>query len=87
MRGYPSGPKTKQDFRNLLTMPEHRERALAELQAIYCLQDDTTTVDETPADAAPDAERVLRIIENPLPVWKQNGFKSRAEVLELIGEM
>jgi hypothetical protein len=80
MRSYPPTVATKQDFENLLAMPEHRERALAELRAIYDLQDDTLTIDESP----PDAESVLRTIENPMPVWRQRGFESRDEVRRTI---
>jgi len=84
MRRYPQIVATKQDFQHLLVMPEHRERALAELQAIHDLQDDTLTIDETPADAAPDAERVLRVADNPLPAWLRVGFESREAVQTLM---
>lgn len=31
MRGYPNGPLTKRDYENLLAMPEHADRARADL--------------------------------------------------------
>lgn len=80
MRSYPQIVATKQDFENLLAMPEHRERALAELQALAALDDETVTVDRGTEDA-PD----LQEIPNPLPAWKRAGFASREEVLELAG--
>ena len=85
MKGYPKFVAVKQDFVNLLDMPEFKEQALADLQAIYDLQDDkatraTTLIDESDPEKGYNTEE----IDNPNPVWKQKGFASRAEVLELI---
>lgn len=44
MRGYPKHVATKQDFLNLLAMPEYKARALADLEYIRDLNDYTTTV-------------------------------------------
>ena len=87
MKGYPKTIATKQDFINLLAMPEFREQALADLQAIYDLQDDkatkaTTLIDESNPELGFNVEE----IENPSPVWKQKGFESRQAVLDLIEE-
>ena len=51
MKGYPKTIAVVQDFINLLKMPEYKEQALKDLQAIYDLQDDkairaTTLIDE-----------------------------------------
>ena len=43
MDKYPRHIATKQDFINLLRMPEYRTRALTELKAIRDLKDDTAT--------------------------------------------
>ncbi len=84
MRGYPKQIADEQDFRNLLSMPEFRERALADLRALYELDDDTITVctDRKNRDIHLDRETVS--VPNQNPVWKQKGFKSRAAVLALI---
>ena len=85
MKGYPKFVATKQDFINLLNMPEYREQALADLQAIYDLQDDkatraTTLIDESDPEKGYNTEE----IENPNPVWKQKGFESRQDIMGLI---
>jgi len=80
MRRYPTLPLSKVDYQNLLSMPEHAERARADLQALAALDDETVTVDRGTEDA-PD----LQEIPNPLPAWKRAGFASREEVLELAG--
>ena len=73
-------PLSQQDYINLLSMPEHAERARADLRALAAIDDETVTVDRGTEDA-PD----LREIPNPLPAWKRAGFASREEALELAG--
>ncbi|MDD3040757.1 hypothetical protein [Bacteroides sp.] len=80
MRSYPRLPLSKQDFINLLSMPEHAERAKADLQALAAQDDEFATVDRGTEDA-PD----LQVIPNPLPAWKRAGFASRDEALEVVG--
>ncbi|MCK9570983.1 hypothetical protein M0R72_18690 [Candidatus Pacearchaeota archaeon] len=80
MRSYPRFPLGRQDYINLLSMPEHAERARADLQTLAALDDDYVAVDQGTEDA-PD----LQEIPNPLPAWKRAGFGSRDEVLELAG--
>ena len=85
MKGYPKTIAVVQDFINLLKMPEYKERALKDLQAIYDLQDDkairaTTLIDENDPEKGYNTEEV----DKPNPVWKQKGFKSRKAVLTLI---
>jgi hypothetical protein len=43
MKGYPKYIATRQDFVNLLSMPEYRKQALADLQVIYDLDDEKAT--------------------------------------------
>ena len=43
MRGYPKHINCKQDFLNLLEMPEHRERAKADLWKLQALDDSKAT--------------------------------------------
>lgn len=78
MRSYPILSKVKQDYINLLSMPEHAERAKADLHALAALDDETVTVDRG-TEEAPD----LQEIPNPLPAWKKAGFASREEVLDI----
>lgn len=80
MRSYPRFPLTEVDYKNLLSIPEHVERARAELIALAELDDEYVTVDRGTEDA-PDVQQIT----NPLPGWKRAGFASRDEVLELAG--
>ncbi len=85
MRGYPKHIATKQDFINLLAMPEHKAHALADLKAIHDLDDAkatraTTLIDENDPEKGFNTET----IDNPLPVWKQKGFTSRKAVAAMI---
>ena len=41
MKGYPKNIATKQDFINLLAMPEYREMAEKELRVLQGMSDDT----------------------------------------------
>jgi hypothetical protein len=81
MRGYPQGPLTKQDYKNILaTMPEHAKHAEADLATLAETDDSKATVD-LGTEESPE----LVEIENPMPGWKRAGFDSREEILELIG--
>ncbi|MBC8402500.1 MAG: hypothetical protein H8E14_13505 [Candidatus Marinimicrobia bacterium] len=85
MQGYPKRVATKQDFINLLEMPEHKSQALADLQAIVDVDDDqvlvaTTLIDENDPVQGWNTE----LQDNPNPVWKQKGFAKRQEIVDLI---
>lgn len=87
MIGYPRTIATKQDFINLLENENFRAQALADLQAIADLDDDTvqkatTLIDEND----PEQGFNMETVENLNPVWKQKGFASRDEVQALIQE-
>mgnify|MGYP000976215602 CR=1 FL=1 len=85
MKGYPKFIATKQDFINLLGMAEFKDQALADLKAVYELNDDKATRATTPIDPEdPQGGWNTEEIDNPMPVWKQKGFSSRDEVAELI---
>jgi hypothetical protein len=84
MRGFPKVIANKQDFINLLAEPELKDQAKIELMKIYDLDDAQTTRATTPKDPDnPMSEWNTDVIDNPNPLWKQKGFTSRAEVLEL----
>ena len=85
MRGYPKIIATKQDFINLLAEPEFKAQALADLQAVYDLQDDTLerVVSYDTDDKGQMINIVTETIPAPMPKWKRMGFESRATVMEL----
>ena len=85
MRDYPRLIATKQDFINLLAEPEFKAQALADLQAVYDLQDDTLerVVSFDTDDKGQMINIVTETIEAHMPKWKRMGFESRAAVMEL----
>ena len=87
MKGYPKHIAIKQDFINLLTIEEFKERVLVDLLAICNLDDDKATKAITLIDSDdPDQGWNMEIIDNPFPTWKQKGFESRQEIENLIIE-
>ncbi|MFA5397415.1 MAG: hypothetical protein WC346_15505 [Methanogenium sp.] len=86
MKGYPKHIGTKKDFENLLAMPEHRDKALKKLKEIHDLADDKVqeTVSMTKDEETGLETAVKKEIDNPMPVYKIMGFKTRQEVSDLI---
>jgi len=82
MKGYPKYIATKQDFENLLAVLQCRERALKDLRAIYEAKDEKAT--RVVSGSEETGDLVIEEIDNPMPLWKQKGFKSREEVIEII---
>ena len=87
MKGYPHRVATVQDFENLLAMKEHRAQAIADLKAIRDTKDAkitraTTLIDENDPEKGFNTE----LITNPMPLWKQKGFKSRTAVTSMISK-
>lgn len=85
MKGYPKHVATKQDYINLLAMPEYKAQALEDLKRLYEFKDDsvqkaTTLID--PLDKSKGWNTMA--IKNPNPMWKQKGFASRKEVANII---
>jgi hypothetical protein len=77
MKGYPKFIATKQDYENLLTMPEFAKQAAADLEALA--KRDMTTVTRAIRlvdPAKPDGEWVTEEIVNPNPEWKRKGFET-----------
>lgn len=66
--------KTKQDYENLLSMPEYADLASEELEEMLALKDDTATIDFTPVYALNDSDLIIKTIDNPSPLWKIVGF-------------
>jgi hypothetical protein len=85
MRGYPKNVATKQDYLNLLAMPEYKVQAIEEMKKIAALNDSTVIKATMPIDPKdPDKGWNTAVVENPMPPWKQKGFASRQEVAEVI---
>ena len=82
MRGYPSFIATKQDFENLLAMPQFRAQALRGLQQIHDTKDDKATRVVSGSEETKDL--ITEEISNPAPLWKQKGFKDKEEILVLM---
>ena len=83
IKGYPKFVATKQDFKNLLAMPQFRAQALKDLQKIRDTNDDEVDVCTTIKNPeAPKNEQVWNTEKQPapFPLWKQKGFKSRKEL-------
>lgn len=78
MRGYPKGPLTKVDYENLLSMPEHAERAKAELEKLASV-DDIKVSKEVGTVEAP--KQIL--VDNPMPLVKRIGFEDKDEIIEM----
>ena len=78
MRGYPKGPLTKRDYENLLAMPEHSDRAKADLARLAETDDSKITVDQ-----GTEKSPKLVEIDNPMPAWKRAGFKDTSELVAL----
>lgn len=75
MRSYPKEQLSKQDYENLLAMPEHADRARADLLALAAIDDSMISVDQ----GTPDAPMPVQI-DNPTPAWKRAGFEDKAEL-------
>ena len=72
MRGYPKGLLSKQDFENLLAMPEHADRAKEDLAKLAATDDSKIFIDQ----GTQDAPKLVQVA-NPLPLWKRSGFLSK----------
>ncbi len=80
MIGYPKIIAVKQDFINLLEIPEYKAQALIDLQKIVDFQDDQV---KKSTSISRDYEEYI-VIDNPNPIYKQKGFAIRQEVIDLI---
>lgn len=93
MRGYPKGPLSKVDFENLLSMPEHADKAKKDLAKLAAIDDRKIRIYDSSAptmDGKPtiDAKGIpveakYTEIDNPNPAWKRAGFETRADLLHM----
>ena len=84
MKGFPKYIATKQDFINLLEMPEFKAQALVQLENIHSAADDYMTV--VVSGSEEEGNLITEEIPAPNPAWKQKGFESRDAVMQLIKE-
>jgi len=82
MRGYPKHMATKQDFDNLLAMPEYEKQALADLKRLQGI-DDAKVIRVVSGSVETD-DLITEEIDNPNPVWKQKGFVTKKAVDDLV---
>ena len=81
---WPEWIGTKQDLVNLMSIPQHRERALKELQTIYNT-DDAKAV-QVLSGSEESKDLVTKEIDNPKPLYKRYGFTSKDEVGQLLSK-
>ena len=76
---------TYKDSMSRLPVRVIQAQALADLQAVYDLQDDTLerVVSYDTDDKGQMINIVTETIPAPMPKWKRMGFESRAAVMEL----
>ena len=78
MKGYPKGFLIKQDYINLLSMPEYAKQAKEDLARLAAIDDAKVTVEQGTEDSPNPVE-----IDNPMPIWKRAGFRDMDELLKL----
>ena len=86
MKVYPRVIATVQDFINLLAVPEFKKQALADLQTVYDLQDDTMQVVKSydKDERGQMTNVVTETVPTPWPRWKRLGFASKQDAADLI---
>lgn len=82
MQGYPKHIAVKQDFLNLLNISEYKAQALIDLQKIVDFNDEP--VRKSVGISQEDESYIL--VDNPNPIWKQKGFVTRQEAIDLIAQ-
>ena len=84
MKEYPRHIAMIKDFENLLGMPEHKSRALNDLESIEQLKDSKATRVISGSEEKDDL--VTEQIDNPKPRWKSKGFASKGVLQSLIAK-
>lgn len=60
-------------------MPEYANKAKEELSKLVKIDDSKISVDKGTAEK-PD----IKQIDNPLPIWKKAGFRSKEDMLNIV---
>ena len=86
MKGYPSYFATKEDYENIMRdFPQWQDRIKKELQALKAIKDDKVTRAVRQIDPNdPESEWITEKIDNPFPVHKQKGFKTKEDLNDLV---
>ena len=80
MIGFPVHIATRQDYENLLGMPEHKEQALTKLKELTSYDDRIVTRAIKPVNPDdPFSEWEVEEIDNPYPLHAQRGFIDEKE--------
>ena len=90
MKGYPKGSLSKVDLENLLSMPEHADRATKDLAKLVATDDRKIRIYESQA-TTPDGKPTVDAkgnpveakyteIDNPHPAWQRAGFESKGHL-------
>lgn len=82
MIGYPKVVAVKQDYINLLNMSEYKAQALIDLQKLADFNDEP--VRKSVGISQGDESYIL--VDNPNPIFRQKGFITRQEVIDLIAQ-
>jgi len=82
MRGYPKHIAIKQDFDNLLAMPEYKDKALKDMKKIQAVDD--AKVIRVVSGSIETEDLVTEEIDNPNPAWKQKGFVTKKILDDLV---
>lgn len=86
MKGYPNYFATQQDYENIIRdFPVWKGRVKAELAALKAIKDDKVIRATVPIDPEdPESEWTTEEISNPMPMWKQKGFKTKKALSDLV---
>ena len=84
MKGYPKHINTKQDFDNLFTLPEYKERALADLKQLKAQAEAEAKVIRVVSGSEEEGNLVTEEIDNPSPRYAKMGFKDKKELDDLV---
>ena len=89
MKGYPSYFATKEDYANIIRdFPKWRDRVKKELQALNAIKDDKVTRAVRQIDPNdPESKWITKKIDNPSPMHKQKGFKTKNNLTDLISKV
>lgn len=89
MKGFPRHFATKEDYENILRdFPQWKSRVMEEVKALKAIKDDKVTRAVRQIDPNdPESDWITEKIDNPSPVHKQKGFKTKKELTDLAGEV
>ena len=84
MRGYPKHINTKQDLDNLLTIPEFKGKALADMKRLQAKAVAEAKVIRVVSGSEEEGNLITEEIDNPSPTYIKMGFKDKKELDDLV---